>query len=478
MPLVLPSSTDVSGLALLTVDGNVSLAAASGSVVSLGAAVTQVAPSTSYEASLAGPGQFTVPVGKVLKLGGRFSLVGGVRLVNSGTTEVMPYGGYDTGLSGGSVLENKATLTVDDSVYLRTVSSGTGSLVNDAGATINFVGTVSAGSSQITVPTTNNGTINDSLGQLVVDVAGVGASGSFNPLTGGLLILSPAGPGALTCLGFSSSGPGELRIYMPLVLPSSTDVSGLALLTVDSGVSLTAASGSVVSLGAAVTQVAPSTSYEASLAGPGQFTVPVGKVLKLGGRFSLVGGVRLVNSGTTEVMPYGGYDTGLSGGSVLENKATLTVDDSVYLRTVSSGTGSLVNDAGATINFAGSAQSSTASIGVPLVNNGTIAITQGTLLAAVPTLGASGRVAIGVASVGGPFPSFGQLSLGSSVSLTGTLAIQTAVGYAPPLGVAFAPVVGGAESGVFASVTGTQLTGVHWLPTYASSGVTLTSAAG
>jgi hypothetical protein len=353
-------------------------------------------------------------------------------------------------------------------------------LLNDAGGTVTFAGAAQGSAAALGLPVTNNGTITVSQGQLNVNLVAVGASGVFNEVSStALMILTGNTPSGLVASGFTSSGAGTLQVLQPLVLPSSTSVSGLASLVVQYPGSLTAASGSVVSLAAGVTQLAPGSSSGA-LSGPGQFTVPVGKLVKLGGQFTFTAGVRVVNNGQVEVMSWGGYDTGLSSGSVLENGsgATVILDESARLNAVSSSTGSLLNDAGGTVTFAGAAQGSAAALGLPVTNNGTITVSQGTLSVPSLALGATSTIGIGVANATGPFSSFGQLALGNPVSLTGTLAIQTAGGYLPANFTTFSPVHGGTESGTFTSVTGAQLAGVHWVPSYAASGFTLTAMSG
>jgi Fibronectin type III domain len=213
-----------------------------------------------------------------------------------------------------------------------------------------------------------------------------------------------------------------------------------------------------------------------ALAGPGTVLVPAGSVLTLDGTFGL-GGVRLLNKGTTEVgaLTNGCYfGQGFTGGSVLENAATLILDDGANLGLCSDGNAAnqVVNDAGATISYKGGSSGATVSVGV--TDSGTITIGAGRLtVSALTFTGSATTIGIGVSG-----SSNGMLAVNGNLTLTGTLAITTAGNYTPPLGTQLTVVSAGAISGTFAVVTGAELTNEHWAVSYTSTAVVLTAAAG
>jgi len=60
----------------------------------------------------------------------------------------------------------------------------------------------------------------------------------------------------------------------------------------------------------------------------------------------------------------------------------------------------------------------------------------------------------------------------------GKLDISTKSGYLPDVGTKITILTASSVSGTFASVTGTQLTGEHWVVSYGATSVTLTVANG
>ncbi|HTU29617.1 MAG TPA: IPT/TIG domain-containing protein [Solirubrobacteraceae bacterium] len=72
---------------------------------------------------------------------------------------------------------------------------------------------------------------------------------------------------------------------------------------------------------------------------------------------------------------------------------------------------------------------------------------------------------------------YGQLTVSGSTTLGGTLQIQTASGYTPPVGTTFTILKAGSISGTFATVTGAQLTGESYSVSYKTTSVTLTVVA-
>ena len=135
-----------------------------------------------------------------------------------------------------------------------------------------------------------------------------------------------------------------------------------------------------------------------------------GSAATLGGNSGLAGGVRLVNKGSMEVQTANNGEL-LSGGSVLENAGTLTLDDNADLQPGDSNTADkVVNDAGATISYSGSSSSADAVIGLPLTDSGTINARRGTL-----TIGSLSNLSSGVLTGGSYEATGGTLALPGSI---------------------------------------------------------------
>jgi hypothetical protein len=56
--------------------------------------------------------------------------------------------------------------------------------------------------------------------------------------------------------------------------------------------------------------------------------------------------------------------------------------------------------------------------------------------------------------------------------------IATKTGYLPPIGKKVTVLTAGSVSGTFTAVTGTQLTGEHWVVSYKATGIVLTVVSG
>ena len=122
----------------------------------------------------------------------------------------------------------------------------------------------------------------------------------------------------------------------------------------------------------------------------------------------------------------------LSGGSVLENAGTLTLDDNADLQPGDSNTADkVVNDAGATISYSGSSSSADAVIGLPLTDTGTINATAGTLYVDVaggsgsPTLSGTGTIEL---TGTGSLPATATMSALNELIISGTLNVQASLG--------------------------------------------------
>jgi hypothetical protein len=163
----------------------------------------------------------------------------------------------------------------------------------------------------------------------------------------------------------------------------------------------------------------------------------------------------------------------LKGGSVLENAGTLILHDNANLGRCSSNPGNeIINDAVGTITYTGSSSSATASILGPFQDSGTVYVGEGTL--DLQTYGPAASSSLGVGVSATP----GQLSVSGTAALTGTLAITNKTGYLPPIGTQVTVLTASSVSGAFASVTGAQLTGEHWVVSYTATSVILTAKSG
>jgi hypothetical protein len=65
-----------------------------------------------------------------------------------------------------------------------------------------------------------------------------------------------------------------------------------------------------------------------------------------------------------------------------------------------------------------------------------------------------------------------------AAALKGTLAISTQSGYLPKVGTKVTILTASSRKGTFSTVTGTQLSGEHWVVSYTSTSVVLTMASG
>ena len=171
-----------------------------------------------------------------------------------------------------------------------------------------------------------------------------------------------------------------------------------------------------------------------TLGGAGTFTVPSGGSLSISGG-SLASGTRLINQGAATVAQ--GATLNFTQASILENAASLSLSDSSAMS--ASYSGRVINDASGTLNYAGSAASSTASIQVPFDNFGAVSVTQGTLNLSSGSSGFSAgdtgsysATAASVVQFGGgvrrlasgvSFPGAGQITVSGQLSIAQSTAI-------------------------------------------------------
>ena len=380
-----------------------------------------------FAGSLAGPGSVTVPAGGVLALQGSEAfgipadnvvLSGGVRLVNKGSATMSDPTYSDSGLVfvDGAVFENAGSLALSDGTQVQS-EDGTGSVINDAGATVSYTESSSGEVASVFVPFTDNGKIVVSQGTLELQglsnlSSGVLSGGTYQ-VTGGTLDLSSAittnsatiileGTGAITSGG--SNALSGLK----------TNTGSLVL-----GRSLT--STATLSNSGAVTLLAGTLQAAAYLQTAGTMTAAAGSTLKAG------------SAGTSAVVINGRV---LTGNGTIAGKV--------------SGTGTV----------------SPGRAAGPLTITGTYTPAS----AGVLTIGVSGSTTVGT--------NFGRLAVSGIATLAGTLTIQTASGYLPPVGTTITILTAGQVVHTFSTVTGAQLSGEHWAVSYTATAVVLTATSG
>jgi hypothetical protein len=304
-------------------------------------------------------------------------------------------------------------------------------LLNDPGATLSK--TKSASPASILVPVTDQGTVSVAGGRLVVSV--LTFSGSPSVVGPGELSLGAAGFGS--GVGFSGSPTLEVD--------GSSSVSSAETL---------GAGGSVVFDG------------DGSLSGGGSLTVAAGDKVSFA-QFTLEGGTRLVNDGSATVQT--GFSVDFDG-ATLENAGSLALGSGSSLAD-DGGTNLLLNDPGATLSKTKSA--SPASILVPVTDQGTIRVPEGTLSIAGDYRPA-GAAALVITESGAT----SELSVAGTAALGGTLSIATAAGYLPPVGTEVSVLDATSVSGSFSSIKGAQLVGEHWSVQYTPSSVVLVATSG
>jgi hypothetical protein len=86
----------------------------------------------------------------------------------------------------------------------------------------------------------------------------------------------------------------------------------------------------------------------------------------------------------------------------------------------------------------------------------------------------SGTLSIPINGTSSPGTDYGQLAASGAATLGGSLSIQTASGYAPPIGTQYTILKARAISGTFSSVTGSQLANERYALTYPAATVVAT----
>jgi hypothetical protein len=378
--------------------------AVTGGQLAVPGAVTIANLAVSGGGEVSGPGQVTVPPGGQLSLQAQATLDGGLTLINDGSASIQTAssGGF-VSISGGTVLQNAGTMTLADDADI-SFPSDPGELVNEAGGTISYAGGVDG--AQIAVPFDNHGAVTLSTGvrggTLFIESGNtVGASdtGTYSASSTGVVELD-SGTRVLGST-FTFNGPGQLAVGGgPVVIPGSASIPNLAVMG------------------------------GGDLTGPGQLTIPSGGKLSLQSGATLGGRLTLVNNGTANVQTSNGGAVAITGGTTLQNAGTLALSDDGNI-TFPSDPGQLINEAGATVSYAGGTLGAT--ISVPFDNYGTVAAnvaTRGGTLSidSSSTTNASDTGTYSASSQGAVSFGGGTRVLAAAATLNGPGAIQVSGG--------------------------------------------------
>ncbi len=339
--------------------------------------------------TLGGAGTFTVPAGGALSIASG-SLVSGTRLVNKGTATVAQ--GAVVTFTQAAVLENAAGLSLGDGSAMNLASSGR--VVNDASGTLKYAGSATSSTASIEVPFDNFGAVNVTQGTL--DLRG----GSSSLSTGDTGSYSAAAAGVV------QFGGGTRKLTGQVTFPGPGQITVLGQLNIGQGTAITM-SNLLLSGG--------------TFAGRGTLTILSGGSADLAGGY-IEGGLHLVNRGTVAIAAIATLY--FLDASELENAGALTLADDAQIgnRCCSDyANGFLVNDAGATLSYAGSATSSSLTIEVPFDNYGAITVTRGTLnIASSSSSESNGDTgSYTVAAAGGLTFSGSTRTLAASATFTG-----------------------------------------------------------
>jgi hypothetical protein len=362
---------------------------------------------------LEGPGTLTVSGPASLNNGGSLGDYGSAADLVLQGTTTVPSG--DTVyLYSGSQIQNQGTLTPQDSAEIYSEDGNADNLLtNTANGTISYTGSSTSKSATIEVPVTNNGTLLAAKGTLSVDT------------------LTNLNSGTLTGGTYETTG-GTLSLPGAITTNAASIIDGQGSITNGSANALTGIQTSSGSL-----DVQKALTLTGALTNSGTITVEDSAMLVV---------AKLTQSaGTTDVV--GGSTLKASQNTVAINGGKLT------------GTGTVTgNVAGAgTVTPVGT-------VAGPLTVSGTYSSVGGTL--SIPISGAN--------TAG---TDYGQLSLGGAATLGGTLQIQTASGYAPPVGTTYTVLKAATINGTFANVTGTQLSNESYSVSYTATSVMLTVVA-
>jgi Fibronectin type III domain len=315
-----------------------------GGTVSVPGAVSIASLALSSGGQLAGPGQVTIPAGGQLTLGSGAYLTGGLTLVNNGTASVQAPS--QVTLGNGTTLSNNGSLTIADGSLI----TGTGQLVNQTGATLTYPGGTQ--DAQIGTRFDNYGTVSASVG-----------------VRGGILYVEDGNTTGASDTGtYAASGAGTILFYSgSRVLGTGFTFNGRGQFEI---------SGGTIRVPGSVTISNLAVNGSGQLDGPGQVTVPSGGQLALGGGGTLTGGLTLVNDGTaTAQTAVNQGPVSIDSGATLNNNGTLALADGSNI-SYDSYPGQILNEAGATVSYAGGTRDATVS--VQFDNYGTVSANVGT----------------------------------------------------------------------------------------------------
>ena len=300
----------------------------------------------------------------------------------------------DVQLSGGAAVEltSGSLLTLSNNFNNRIYGSGSDTLTNDAGSTIQGSGQFGLGSGGDAFALTNAGTINANQSvTLQVDPGnGTTNTGTLEATAGGTLSLI----GGYTNTGGTilSTGAGSV-----------VNLSGASI----TGGTLTTSSGGVMYSGG-------STLSGLTISAGSTITAENGTVTTLQGAITNNGTISLASVGNTT-------DLQLGAGAALEitNGGSLTLSNNFNNRIYSlSGTATVTNDAGGTIQGAGQIGLGAGGNAFALINNGTLIANQSATLFVNPGNGTTNNGTFQVNSgstleVGGTFTTAGTVNIGA-----------------------------------------------------------------
>ena len=360
--------------------------------------------------SLDGPATVTIPVG------GTFGYTGGsltgVHFINHGTATDNGY----LYLYSTSEFENAGSLNLTDGSQVIDGDASGNLLLNDASGTVAYTGTAT-GNAYLSVPTTNNGTLDAVKGTLQAT--------QLSNLSGG------------TLSGGSYVATGTLNL-------GATISTNAATVSVGTGGKI--ANGSTNSLTTLRTNTG---------------SLTVGLSLTVSGALANSGTVT-VNAGTLQPTSYS------------QSAGTTTVAAGAGLRAGSAGAGA-ITIAGGSLTGNGSVIGVLGGGGsvVPGSGSGPLGV------AGSYTPGAAASLNIGIRGPTAPGTDFGQLTVSGAAHLAGTLALSTSPTFTPTVGSTYVVLSAGSISGTFGTVTGQvdQAAGVYYSVSYTATSVVLTVSA-
>ncbi len=392
--------------------------------------------------------------------------------MNNGSLQVEAGGSgcyTNQGFNGGSVLQNAGTLSLDDGAQLEYCGDGdvNNKVVNKAGGTISYNSASGTGQATLDVPVEDSGAVTVTRGTLVFDLG----TGSGSPTFSGGGTLDLTGSGSLPS-GVSMAGLSELEVSGSLTVGTTLNLNAVLVnvnfgtISIPSGANLT---------------INNTFSDNGFIGGPGTLTLASGTQSTLGQNGYYEGGffnaLQVVNNGSLQVEAGGSgcyTNQGFNGGSVLQNAGTLSLDDGAQLEYCGDGdvNNKVVNKAGGTISYNSASGTGQATLDVPVEDSGAVKVVRGTLILSSFAPATASTTTIGLA------PNSGRLSISRAATLKGPLAIATKAGYLPAVGTKVTILTASSRTGTFSTVTGTQLTGEHWVVSYTATSVVLTIASG